>query len=146
MAAKRLRNILVKPTSRLAGPLYPHGRNVRSTSLKQPIALQHASVCTVKQCRFSRHVRPPLSWSTMLSISQLGNAIRSYSFLESVISPEVLLRDNLSGNSENALRKLHDIHFLAELGGIGISRVQFNDKVFNLSWTWLRHPARLRHR
>lgn len=71
----------------------------------------------------------------MLSIPHPGNAIRFYFFFESVISPEILLRDNLSGNTENALRKLHDIHFLAELGGIEISRVQFNDKVFNLGWT-----------
>jgi len=104
----------------------------------------------------------------MLSIPQLGNAIRSYPCFESVISPgsthiaytclkqyysgasivgtiaETLLWDNRSGNTENTLRKLHCIHFFAERGGIGILRIQFNDKGFNLIYIGLSHLG-LRH-
>jgi hypothetical protein len=60
LSAKRLCYALVKPASRLGGPLNPHRRDIRPASLEKPIAFQDASISTLKQCCFSRHVRSPL--------------------------------------------------------------------------------------
>ena len=68
LSAKRLCNILVKSASRLGGPPNPHRRNIRSASLKKPIAFQHAPISTVKQCCLPWHGITSVSGSLQISI------------------------------------------------------------------------------